>query len=456
VPRVRRAGILRLIPHFRRPGQRDNPVQPPSDPAFAPPAPDGENSGARRALRGHSTFEQRVAKGASKASAWAQSVATSFGRAFDIDRNIDKLTNPGDTYTVLLNGEAYVEAGLYGTDDIDVSRDQNGKYIVAGGGEIGAGLWGQLGGQLGAKLDAQALATVGAGVRSEMTFDTAADAKKAAHILAREQQATLLAGAFPSAAALAPLLKPSPAEEQFLHAHVSALSLYGDAIADLNAVAGLNTQGLVQAGLFGDTSATGQTGVRLELDHGRVTGLTLQHQLLGDVNLGVGLKLGQGDTEGWTSGLLGGDANAQVTTEMHFSAPPDDGAKAPSGYSLAALRRWIARAHPDVTTVTVDLNATAGGSGQTRGMQLETRLEGDPKAIVASGAITSALHGHIQQAMNQAGRAIKVEVTKTPFAQDGINVNPGVSLMGVGLECTVTAQTQLFKPPVQEASNENT
>jgi hypothetical protein len=303
-------------------------------------------------------------------------------------------------------------------------------------------------------LDAQALVSVGAGVRAEMTFDSAADAKKAAHILARQQQATVLASAFPGALLLAAWATPSAADEQFLHAHLSALSLYGDAIADLNAVAGLSAKGVVQAGLFADASATGQDGVRLELDAGRVTGVTLQHQLLGDVNLGAGLKLGQGDSEGWTSGLLGGDANAQVTAEIHFAAPPGDGPGGPPGHSLAELGRWLAQAHADRTTVTVDLNATAGGSGQTRGVQLETRLEGDPRAIAASGAIDSALHGQIRQAMAQAGTAIKIEVTKTPFAQDGINVNPGVSLMGVGLECTVTAQTQLFKPPVKEASNE--
>jgi hypothetical protein len=325
--------------------------------------------------------------------------------------------------------------------------------VVANAGEMGAGVWGELGGKIAAALHAQAYGTAGVGARTEMTFATADEAKRAAHLLVREKQATLLLGLSPAVGALgARALSPNDEERKFLNAHVTAVHLYGDGVADLNGIAGVTLSGVVRAGAFGDASVVTQHSLRLELAGGRLTGLTLQHQMMGDANLTVGVDLDGEKNDAWMGGLLGGDASALVTSEFHVPPPPGGLSLErlmhdPAGTLKAVLGQVRAQSKG---TITVDLTRQSVTAGAGVGTQWEARFEGDLAAIATSGALSTAVHGRFQEAAKRADGAIQIRATKTPFKQTGINLDPGVSLMGVGAELLIQAGSQLFGPPLMK------
>ena len=197
--------------------------------------------------------------------------------AVDYGQNIDKL-GPDDKYKLALGGSASVE-GIkgYGKGSIEVTKITAGKYVVSADGELGGGVYGEVGGKIGASLNAEASATLGVGGKIEMTFDSAEEAKKATQILLKQAASTAVSvegnQVLPGVGMLAgQALAPSGDEMNFLADHTSAVELRGNVAAEVGGCVGLKDV----AGLFGSAGVKDELAVRMralaageQLDHPR-------------------------------------------------------------------------------------------------------------------------------------------------------------------------------------------
>ncbi|NTX07605.1 hypothetical protein [Myxococcus sp. CA040A] len=238
---------------------------------------------------------------------------------------IKKLNSPGDTLTLSGNLDVKVglKAGIEG--EVEVEKTADGKYQLSAEvtGDVGVGLVGS--------------ASVSAGGRMEMTFDTPEEAAKAAVILGKGPAALASGGE----------------DHKFLLDHLSAMEVNMGAEAE----AGLGGKlGPASAELSASIGAT--ASFRVEFENGKPTHLvrSLEIEGSGAASIAGGLK---GD-----AGLnIGGEVTGSVSLETKI---PLDASKLDAKDVLAfiASPATAAFAGPAETSISVSGSVDAGPEGK--------------------------------------------------------------------------------------------
>jgi hypothetical protein len=389
---------------------------------------------------------------------------TNFGRqvgdAVNYNRQIDQLGD-GDKFTLGVGASGSVEgAKVYGKGQIEIERKGN-QYVVSVDGELGGGLYAELGGKLGpAKASGTAEATLGAGGRVEMTFNSPEEAKRATEILLRQAAASAAGAATSSIAvpgsgiagrAVEAAMRPSAEEMRFLAQNTSAIELRGNVAAELAGSLGVADKQTQLAGLFGKGQVKQEMAARIEFRPNGAHEIAFRETISGEISAGGGLGvMGTNGQNGASTGIgLGGSVKGSVTNERRFTLPANlDSAEIlrdPMN-SLRGIGSQIAATEQG--KVTVQLDAEGQAAGNARGIQAKLEFTGQPDFIIRSGAIQTAMQGDLNGALRQVGDQVHVKATVTPYQNSGINLSPGVSFMGfgVGLEGRAIRQDMADKP----------
>jgi len=394
---------------------------------------------------------QMVGQGVTAAKNAVTSFVSEVAHATDYRHNIEALGN-GDKYRLALGGNASVEGiKAYGKGAVEVQRNEAGKYVVSVDGEVGAGVYGEVGGKLGAKLNAEAAATLGVGGKMEMTFDSAEEASRATEIILKQAAASAstaeannvvpVVGGMVAGAISERALGPTPADMQFLANHTSAVELKGNVAADVAGCAGLKDV----AGLFGSAGVKDEVGVRLEfrnaegeqLPHPQ---LVVRQTVTGEANIGAGLKLSDGKGEeasGVKAAFVGGKGEAKLQVEQRFDLPGVSGADLLS-HPLATVQAAAAsmvKSEQDKITLGLDLSGQGFGNGG--GVEATATYSGNFNDI-RSTAIDALRRGDLGGAVRSVN-AGEAELKVEPYSTIGVAFSPGVSLMGFGVGASFEA-----------------
>ncbi|WP_304364041.1 hypothetical protein, partial [Myxococcus fulvus] len=238
---------------------------------------------------------------------------------------IKKLNSPGDTIT--LSGNLDVKVGLKaGIDgEVEVEKTADGKYQLSAEvtGDVGVGLVGS--------------ASVSAGGRVEMKFDTPEEAAKAAVILGKGPAALASGGE----------------DHKFMLDHLSAMEVNIGAEAE----AGLGGKfGPANAELSASIGAT--TSYRVEFDKGKPTNLVRSIEIEGSgaASIAGGLK-------GKAGINIGGEVTGSVSMETSI---PLDASKVDAKDMLAfiASPATAAFAGPAETSISIEGSVDAGPEGR--------------------------------------------------------------------------------------------
>ncbi|WP_174816837.1 DNA/RNA non-specific endonuclease, partial [Myxococcus fulvus] len=238
---------------------------------------------------------------------------------------IKKLNSPGDTIT--LSGSLDVKVGLKAgiEGEVEVEKTSDGKYQLSAEvtGDVGVGLVGS--------------ASVSAGGRVEMTFDTPEEAAKAAVILGKGPAALASGGE----------------DHKFMLDHLSAMEVN----VGVEAEAGLGGKfGAANAELSASIGAT--TSYRVEFEQGKPTHLVRSIEIEGSgaASIAGGLKGDAGIS-------LGGEVSGSVSMETSI---PLDASKVDAKDMLAfmASPASAAFAGPAETTISVEGSVDAGAEGK--------------------------------------------------------------------------------------------
>ncbi|WP_426748800.1 YdeI/OmpD-associated family protein [Myxococcus faecalis] len=238
---------------------------------------------------------------------------------------IKKLNSPGDTIT--LSGNLDVKVGLKaGIDgEVEVEKTADGKYQLSAEvtGDVGVGLVGS--------------ASVSAGGRVEMKFDTPEEAAKAAVILGKGPAALASGGE----------------DHKFMLDHLSAMEVNIGAEAE----AGLGGKfGPASAELSASIGAT--TSYRVEFDKGKPTNLVRSIEIEGSgaASIAGGLK-------GKAGINIGGEVTGSVSMETSI---PLDASKVDAKDMLAfiASPATAAFAGPAETSLSIEGSVDAGPEGR--------------------------------------------------------------------------------------------
>ncbi|MEW5742447.1 MAG: hypothetical protein AB1938_26250 [Myxococcota bacterium] len=381
--------------------------------------------------------------------------------AVDYKTNIDKL-GEGDKYKLGVGGSGSIEGGkLYAKGSIEVSREKDG-YTVAVDGELGGGLYGQLGVAVGGKVSIDGQATLGVGGKVEFKFKTAEEAKRATEILLK-QAAASAAGAAMSSTPVGPLgavagqvaqrtLGPSAADLQFLSQRMSAVELKGNVAAEAAATLGFKDALGAAAGVKGKAEYTVRLDFNRKDDAGRPLppqasvkqSLTLEGGAGGGVAVGNGKEGNQKNDFGLP--YLGGKVELKAEVEQRFTLPSSiDGAKLQSDPlgTLSAIRDQVARSEEQKVTISVDGQAAAVGKGG--GLVAEMSFSGKVEDLLNSGYAERLAKGDLQGALRALGDKTQVEAKVTPYAQFGVAMSPSLTVMGfgVGMELEATRKDAL-------------
>lgn len=361
-------------------------------------------------------------------------------KAVDYRHNIDAL-GPDDSYTLALGGDVSVEGvKAYGKGEIEVEKNEQGKYVVSVDGELGAGLYAEVGGKLGAQVGAEGCISVGAGGKMEMTFDSAQDAKKATEILLKQAASTAVTvqgnQMLPGAGMLAGrALAPSAEEMKFLADHTSAVELSGNVAADVSGCLGLKDV----AGLFGGAEVKDEVAVRIELrDESNLPKtppeLVLTQTVTGKADLGAGLKLsGKGESDaGGSAAFAGGSGEAKVEVEQRFKLPDVKGGDLLSN-PLATVQNAassMVRSEEDKVTLGLDVSGQVAGNGG--GVELEASYTGNFNEL-RSAVVDRLVHGDVGGALESLDQKDSLEMSVKPYTTLGVSCSPGISVMGFGV-----------------------
>ncbi len=377
--------------------------------------------------------------------------------AFDLKKNITSLA-PGDKYKLGYGAQASAEGAKgyqKGSIEVAASTDAAGKkvYTVTVDGEAGAGVYAEGGAKLGLRAGGDASATLGAGSKTELKFDNAADAQKAVEILIKQQ------------AAGASGVLASTDDSKFLIDHISAIEVKGNVAGELAGALGVPLPGKLQAdGVFGKTGAKVEQSVRIELPVKDASGKVTQPAQIAvkttgsaEASGGAGLRLGgQHDKANGkpdqmqsyaSSGMVGsGKVTGSVELETRFTLPATiDTAKLladPKG-EVSRHSSEISRSQMDKVTYTGD---AVGGyvGGKAKGVETSITFQVPHEKFVSSGIGQKLLDGDQEAALKLLDANSSVTVQRREFTQHGFSLEPGVSVAGFGVGGSLEATRKQY------------
>ncbi len=377
--------------------------------------------------------ERRVGQGVDAVKGAANAVTETvgeLGEAFDLGDNIGKL-GKGDKYKLAVNADVSVE-GIkgYTKGNIEVARGADGKYTVSAEGELGGGLYAQLGGKVGGNASVDGEATLGAGAKVELSFDTAEEAERAADLMLRTASPPY---------ALVKGGPPSRDDLRFLKDHASAVEVKGNAAAKVAAELGVGVRDLVGATAFAGAELKDEVALRIELPRdGKPAAVSVKAELSGKLEAGLqaGLDVTQGQPGKAKGGGLGwalqGEVTGKVSVEGKVEVPSLE-REALLADPLGALGRGAHDAFRSAkltTTVGLEGQGTAGKNGG--GVEAKLAFEESPHRLLTSGAVERALRGDFGGAIDAAGKTVPVTASVTPFTEHGLAAKPELRVMGFG------------------------
>jgi hypothetical protein len=353
-----------------------------------------------------------------------------------LESNIQRLGD-GDKFAFTLGGDASLGAvvggTVYGKAKVEIERkDEKGnkKYTVSVEGEAGLGIVGEVGGKTGVfgSASASLQQTYGAASKVEFSFDSPEDAARAAEILAKQNLAT----AQPS---LAPFVKPSAEEYEFLQKNLASIELRGNGAAQLAGDLGIGDEDQALIGAFGEANAKLETGVKIEFQNGSPSAVVIksgaEFEVKGSAAVGAGaVASGKGT----------------VSQEMKYPLPQglswSDFATDPSG----AVRKVGASLMATEQKVTVQQEYDGSALGVGRGLRSQVEYSGKPGTIPVDQIAQRMKAGDLGGAVAAAGNHVNVNMYVAPYTSQGFNFSPSVSFFGTGVGVEISAQRQDANP----------
>lgn len=377
------------------------------------------------------------------------------------NRNIDQLGD-GDKYTIGVGANASVEGGkIYSKGAIEVERKGN-QYVVSVDGELGGGIYGEIGGKLGpAKASGSAEATLGIGGKVEMTFDSPEEAKRATDILMRSAavaaaqtsaSVSTVPGSGLAADALGSAIGPSSDDLRFLADHTSAVELRGNVAAELAGSLGVADKGSQLAGLFAKGNVKRELTARVEFGNGQSNpAVVFKDTLSGEVALGGGLGFSKdGGDNGASTGVAASIVGkGKLEHEQRFELPAgldtQNLLEDPLG-TINSVAQHVQANQSDKVSLTLEGEGQAAGN--SRGFEAKFEATGNVDQMLQSGALGQAVQGDFQGALQNLGDQVQVEASIKPYETHGLAFSPGISVMGfgVGIEGQATRRDFSDKP----------
>jgi hypothetical protein len=374
----------------------------------------------------------------------------------NVEKQISQLDSDGDKFTIALGGSASAEGvKVAGKGEIEVKRSgEPPQYTVSYGGEVGAGVAGEIGGKLGLKASVDAEALLKAGGKLQMTFDNPQDAARAVEIIGRQAAVNAAGSAIGNGimpgvgnlvggAVADRLLGPSEADRQFLADNTTGIELNGGLAAKAAMGMGIRLdESLNVGGVGAKANASVNYAMNIQFpkrdDNGAVTQgarVTFKQEIAGGIagEAALGFK----DKDSGTKGKLGAGVNAGVQAKLTISETH----QLPTSVTMDNLIRNPVDTLRDLNTqtqridssVNLSLRGNAHLAGTGGGGQLDLKLGVNPQQLSQSGAIQQLFSGDPQAALRTLGDNVDIKWRGDSFTQHGINVEPKLSVMGFGL-----------------------
>lgn len=430
--------------------------------------------GVREEAGGLTRFGQGLVD--SPAGQFARAKVTDYANGFNVDKQVKDL-QPGDTYSVKIGANVHVEVGGEVDGSIEVSRARDGGYEVKAAGEVGINGYLEAGGHLGplkAGADAEAHGLLGGNLT--LKCDTAEEAQRATHIF--EKLAAKAALSSNPATAIAGAVTPGLSKEDtaFLKEHTTGLELSGSAAGEAGAALGID-KGPLRAGVGASLGLNSSQSIRIDLDHGKPTGVTVTQAYGGELSANGGVSVGlpakkpeapkpgeKAEEEGpstWKPELQG-KVEGTLTVETHYDFPKDVSAADLQKDPLASLKKFGAGMQKSATvTATVELEGEGKvglpGLQKEGHVSAEVAFTGKPSEVLSPEALEKALRGDYAGAARQMGSKVEVEGSVKTFDDKKWGVEGlGASVLGVGLEGTFQAERRHDNPPFLEIKGNGT
>jgi hypothetical protein len=341
----------------------------------------------------------------------------------NIGKQVGQL-GPGDTYTLGAGASATAELAVEAAGEIQVTRNANGTYTVAGGANaaVGVGLTDDIDG------------TVGAGAKVEYTFNNPRDAARAAEILAKAAASTAIIGTGPGALVGAlPGVRPSAEDMRFLGQNISAVELSGAAAASLGVELPVNVGHLTPAaGIKANATQT----ARIEFENGKPSALVLQNSLGAEGSARSGLLNSQ------FPGLVppnsvGASFKASATLEtripldnLNLNLSPADLLRDPVG----TLRGNLQNLPEPQYKLTGSIDVGYEHNGQQKGFTMELSAEISPAELGRSGFVGQLLQGNFKDALGSLNNNTTVALSGGAYTDHGIDTGVSATFAGANFQ----------------------
>lgn len=369
--------------------------------------------------------------------------------AFDVEKNVKEL-KPGDNYKIEIGGSATIDGvkgGLNESAQVEckkVTDPKTGKektvYVLSYEGQLLGGV----------SANNKSL-TLGAGAKSEMTFDSPEEAARAVRII----QAMHAEPHNPTPGVDVEFVPAK--DKEFLAQHTTAIEFKGEVAAAAAKSLGLEDKTAVLNTGFGSVGGKGEVALRIEMKDGKPTEVAVRTTVTGEVEGSSGIQVGKRNA---------GDKNDTVSTpksggsvKLEASASLEVRCKVPQDVSMDDLMRdpqgTVERVSKEMhDTRSAKLTVTVREDHGKGGIQGEISLEGNLEDVARPDIITAATHGD----MSMQGVKVKdgkVSVAVDIFEKKGIAHEGELEIAGEGVGGKVVAQrtstTPIYRYPPPDA-----
>lgn len=395
---------------------------------------------------------------------YAKRAVTDYVQGFNVEKQIGDL-HAGESYELKIAANVHVELGVEGAGSLKVRANEDGTFTVNAGGQLGVNGYLEAGGRVNlgvvnGSAQAEASAHLTAGGNLELKCADAGEAAQAARILEK------LAGATSPATLILNQGQVLTKEEaKFLKEHTTSIELGGSLGAEAFGALGLD-RGIISAGVGGSLALTGSTSVKIELDNGKPTGVTLTQEYAGEVEAhgGIGLQFPRGNAPAkgaepkldkagkeledktkdapWdVPKSLSGRVEDKLTVATHYELPKSVSLAEFQKDPLAAIKKGAAEMQASAT-VTATLEARGEGKlgGKQANLKAEISFKGKPSEVFAPGVFDKAIEGDYAGAAKLVGDKVEVDGSLCTYTMKKWGVEDvGAEVFGVGLEGTFQA-----------------
>lgn len=357
----------------------------------------------------------------------AAGVTREAGNKLQVAENIAALGR-GDTYKLALGADATVaiyKGAVKGEMSVERLGDGGFKVAVSGrlAGGVAAGLDKIFPNLKNSPISGDADALRGGGANFEFKFANAAEAKRAAALIAHSTREA------------AQFDKPiSAADAKWLAQHIKSVEFRGELSAQVSA--GLKKpDAKVFAGIYTKDKITQTDAARIEFDKGRPTAIVTRSELKGEGRLGLGIGFEAAkDKKGNTNSVLGGNGEVKINLERRYELP--------ANLSVNTLERALENPQKTARALvglvrnardTVDLQVSGQSDAARNGAGGEIRLkmQGGADFYKNQQTLGKLFQGNLVGALRTLPTDANVELKLTPFERRGVFSNPSITIPGV-------------------------